>query len=166
MIKKILRYFEANAAAESQPANAHDAVIVSLALLLEVAKADHHVEPEESQKIVDLAVTEFAFSKERRDELLQLAQDLSTQSTSLYEFTTLVNAHYSNQQKFQLIAAMWRVAFADGRIDRYEEHLIRRVADLIYVPHVQFIEAKLNAAALHNNQGSVNNKQAKTQEPK
>jgi uncharacterized tellurite resistance protein B-like protein len=56
-----------------------------------------------------------------------------------------VNDHYSPGQKGELIAAMWQVAFADAELDKYEEHLIRRVAELIYVPHDEFIRSKVVA---------------------
>jgi len=77
-------------------------------------------------------------------ELLALAKDTAVHATSLYEFTSLINDYFDEQEKFQVIKAMWQVAFADGRIDRYEEHIIRRAADLLYVEHHRFIEAKLS----------------------
>ena len=67
------------------------------------------------------------------------------ESTSLYEFTRVINDHYTPQQKQQLIYAMWTVAYADGDIDKYEEHLIRQVAELTYVAHEDYIRAKLRA---------------------
>jgi uncharacterized tellurite resistance protein B-like protein len=68
------------------------------------------------------------------------------EATSLYEFTRIINDHYSAQQKVQLIGAMWAVAFADGNLDKYEEALIRQVAELTYVPHQDYIRCKLAAA--------------------
>ena len=67
------------------------------------------------------------------------------ESTSLYEFTRVINDNYTPQQKLQLISAMWVVAYADGNLDKYEEHLIRRVAELTYVAHEDYIRAKLRA---------------------
>ena len=75
--------------------------------------------------------------------LIASAQETAERSTSLYEFTTLINAQYSMDEKFVLIKALWRVAAADGDIHRYEDHLIRRIADLLYVAHTDFIRAKL-----------------------
>ena len=75
--------------------------------------------------------------------LQQLAEDEARQATSLYEFTRLINDHYDYAQKCALIENMWRVAFSDERLDKYEEHLIRRIAELIYVSHSDFIRTKL-----------------------
>ena len=77
------------------------------------------------------------------ESLVASAQETAERSTSLYEFTTLINAQYSMDEKFDLIKALWRVAAADGDIHRYEDHLIRRIADLLYVAHTDFIRAKL-----------------------
>jgi uncharacterized tellurite resistance protein B-like protein len=45
----------------------------------------------------------------------------------------------------KLVENMWRVAFSDQKLDKYEEALIRKVADLIYVSHQDFIKTKLAA---------------------
>jgi uncharacterized tellurite resistance protein B-like protein len=66
-------------------------------------------------------------------------------ATSLYEFTRLVNDHYSYDEKYALVGAMWQVAYADKSLNKYEEHLIRRVAELIYLTHDDFIRGKLAA---------------------
>ena len=65
------------------------------------------------------------------------------EGTSLYEFTRVINDHCCAEQKLQLIKAMWAVAYADGNVDKYEEHLIRQVAELTYVPHSDYIHCKL-----------------------
>ena len=66
-------------------------------------------------------------------------------ATSLYDFTKVINDHCSPDQKLQLISAMWTVAYADGDLSKYEEHLIRQVADLTYVSHSDYIHCKLAA---------------------
>ena len=68
------------------------------------------------------------------------------ESTSLYEFTRVINDYYSAEQKLELVASMWAVAYADGDLDKYEEHLIRQVAELTYVPHQEYIRLKLEAS--------------------
>ena len=78
--------------------------------------------------------------------MIEQASDRVDESTSLYEFTRVINDHYSAEQKLQLVSCMWQVAYADGNLDKYEEHLIRRVAELTYVPHQDYIRVKLEAA--------------------
>ena len=77
--------------------------------------------------------------------LLRDASDEVDQDTSLFDFTRVINDHYSASQKLELIESMWRVAYADGRLDKYEESLIRQVAELTYVSHSDYIRAKLAA---------------------
>jgi uncharacterized tellurite resistance protein B-like protein len=71
-----------------------------------------------------------------------LAKDESAQATSLHQFTTLVHQHCTEHEKFELLVSMWELAFADNDLDKYEEYVIRKVADLIYVSHAEFIRAK------------------------
>ncbi len=74
--------------------------------------------------------------------LLKRATTAVDEATSLYEFTRLVNDHYGPAEKRSLVEAMWQVAYADKNLDKYEEHIIRRVAELIYLPHAEFIQTK------------------------
>ena len=67
------------------------------------------------------------------------------EAVSLYEFTNRLNDELTPEDKTGIVEMLWRVAFADGRIDKYEEHLVRKAADLLYVPHRRFIRAKLKA---------------------
>ena len=67
-------------------------------------------------------------------------------ATSLYEFTRLINDHYSKEQKLLLIQSMWRVAYADNDLNKYEERLIRQVSDLIHVSHSDFMKMKMKVA--------------------
>lgn len=142
MIKKLLSLITP---IESEPKQAsEDAIkLAAISLLIQVAKADHSLSEKEEAKLVELVNTYFSQSHQlEHDELIKLAMEKSDASTSLYEFTSLINESYDMEKKFQLITFMWEVAFSDNVINAYEEHLIRRVADLIYLPHVQFIEAK------------------------
>jgi uncharacterized tellurite resistance protein B-like protein len=77
--------------------------------------------------------------------LRALAHEKAEESTSLYEFTAQVNAQFSVDAKLSLIKNMWRIAFADGEVDRYEDGVIRRVSELIYVSHSDFIRMKIAA---------------------
>jgi uncharacterized tellurite resistance protein B-like protein len=84
----------------------------------------------------------FALSKEETRELARLAQRDSEDSVSLHQFTRLINQRFSPEEKVRVVEMLWQVAFADGRIDRYEESLLRKIAELIYVPHRDFIQAR------------------------
>ena len=146
MINRLKSFF--NAPKETETRSPDEEIrVASLALLIEVSKSDHQVDDSEQDKIISIAASLFGLDSSSQNSLLELAKQAADNSTSLYEYTSLINEHYSEKEKYTLILSMWQVAMADESIDRYEEHLIRRVADLIYVPHVQFIEAKINATS-------------------
>jgi uncharacterized tellurite resistance protein B-like protein len=90
-------------------------------------------------------MTQFALTPEEITTVTEKASEQVDAATCLFEFTRTLNDLASIKQKRALLAMMWRVAMADNELSRYEEHLIRKVADLLYVPHSDFIAAKQQA---------------------
>ena len=123
----------------------HRVHLASAALLIETARADFTQDAEEEAALEDLLCASLSLSREEVHELVERASKRVDAATSLYEFTRVINDHYNPTEKLELIAAMWRVAYADGNLDKYEEHLIRQVAELTYVPHQDYIRSKLEA---------------------
>jgi uncharacterized tellurite resistance protein B-like protein len=123
----------------------HARRLATAALLVETARADFTVEDAELERLSTLVRQAFGLSAEETDELVALARAEADAATSLYEFTSRLNAHVTAADKVHMVELMWRVAYADGDLDKYEEHLVRRVADLLHVPHSEFIRAKLRA---------------------
>ncbi len=117
--------------------------MASAALLIELANADQHMDDKERQVLLRILETRLQLDKATLDNLWELAHAEQQGATSLYQFTSLINDAYKYPEKVQLLQYMWEVAYADGRIDRYEEHLIRKVADLLYLTHGDFIRTKL-----------------------
>ena len=117
------------------------------ALLVEVLRADYHVEPEERRAVVSAVSRLLGVDAEASAALVAEAERHIDDSHDLYQYTSQLNRAWSEPEKLRLLEALWRVAQADERVHKYEEHLIRRVADLLHVPHAAFIAAKLRAAA-------------------
>ena len=92
----------------------------------------------------DLQVT-YSLSEEEVNEILQSAEKTIKESTSLYTYTRSVNDTFEYSKKIELIKGMWKIAYSDGTLDKYEEHLIRKVSDLIHLSHSDFINTKLEA---------------------
>lgn len=115
------------------------------ALLLEIAAADFDADQKEQQAIIHIVRTQFGLDREEADQLIALAEHEHHTSTDYFQFTRLINEHYSASQKVELVELLWRVAFADGELHHYEEHVIRRLADLLHVSHRDFISAKHRA---------------------
>jgi uncharacterized tellurite resistance protein B-like protein len=117
------------------------------ALLIEVAITDNEFDAEEFETLQNILQKQFGVPAEDCEALTTLAQSECEESSSMYQFTQLVNEHCSAEEKFDLVKGMWDIAYADGDLDKYEEYVIRKVADLIYVSHGDFIKAKHTARA-------------------
>jgi uncharacterized tellurite resistance protein B-like protein len=123
----------------------HNLRLAAAALLVETARADFIQDAAELTKLAQLLTTALQLERDEVQELVITAQQHVDVATSLYEFTRVINAHCDAAQKLQLISAMWLVAYADGNLDKYEEHLIRQIAELTYVTHRDYIQCKLSA---------------------
>ncbi|MGI9331942.1 MAG: TerB family tellurite resistance protein [Gammaproteobacteria bacterium] len=149
MFRKLTELFEIQVAqaqgAASEGDCEHALQLATAALLLEMTRADHQVRPVEQVAVREALGGAFALNAREVAELEALAQAEVREATSLYDFTTLINKNLDDDRKAQLVEMLWRVAYADGELDKYEEHLVRRVAELIYVPHARFIQAKHRA---------------------
>jgi uncharacterized tellurite resistance protein B-like protein len=116
-----------------------------IALLLETSMADEILDESELMALKKTLQKDFQINEDEIDELIDLAKENVEDSTSLYEFTRDINDNFDTAERVKLIESMWKIAYADGNIDKYEEHIIRKVSNLIYVAHSDFIKAKLSA---------------------
>lgn len=116
-------------------------------LLVEVLRADYAIQPAEQREVVTGIGRQLGLGEADCRDLLELALRTAEESSDLYQFTSLVNRGCTDDEKLRLIAQLWRVALADEVIHKYEEHVIRRIADLLHVPHRAFIAARLRAEA-------------------
>jgi len=116
-----------------------------VALLLETSMADEILDESELMALKNTLKKDFQINEDEIDELIDLAKENVEDSTSLYEFTRDINDNFDSAERVKLIESMWKIAYADGNIDKYEEHIIRKVSNLIYVAHSDFIKAKLSA---------------------
>ena len=112
-------------------------------LLVEIARADFEVDASERTAIRRMLASAYGLDPGSARLLVEEAERAIEEAVSLYEFTSRLNEELSPPEKVEIIEMLWRVAFADGRLDKYEEHLVRKAADLLYVPHRRFIRAKL-----------------------
>jgi uncharacterized tellurite resistance protein B-like protein len=145
MIKAFKKLFE-EPPRETLAEKEHRIRLAAAALMIETARADFSEDEVEQKELERLLYESLGLP---RDEIRDLITEASTQldgATSLYDFTRVINDHCLPAQKLELVAAMWRVAYADDQLDKYEESLIRQVAELTYVSHADYIRTKLAAA--------------------
>ena len=143
MLAKIKLFFDDRLATEQVENSEHALQLAACALLFEMVKADFQISASELQTMRSAVKTAMDIDDGTADTLIELAQQESDEATSLYQFTRLINDHYSPEQKKKLVKALWMIAHADGHIDKYEEHYLRKLVDLLYIPHSVFIQTKL-----------------------
>lgn len=114
-------------------------------LLLEIARSDLSITHSEMQVIRVHLSQAYGLTEAQLDALIEKAETHVEQAVSLHDTVKTVNALLSADQKSGLIRALWRVAYADQRLDAHEEALLRRLSDLLYVEHAVFIREKLTA---------------------
>ena len=111
-------------------------------LLIEVSKSDDDFDIEEQKKIKLLLQKKFQIAEDKIENLFTYCDDKHRSMTSLFDWTEIINKECSYDQKCTIIGFMWDIAYIDGKIDKYEDFTIRKVADLIYVKHKDFITLK------------------------
>ncbi len=139
----ITRYLPGGAGGPTAEAAAIGSNLAVAALLLEVLLADYDVAPAERQQVMTSVSALLGLGAEAAQALVEEAERHIDKSHDLYQFTSQINRTCSEAEKVRLLEALWRVAIADLTVHKYEEHLIRRVADLLHVPHSGYIAAKL-----------------------
>ncbi|SFD14806.1 Uncharacterized conserved protein, tellurite resistance protein B (TerB) family [Thiohalospira halophila DSM 15071] len=148
MLDAIRRFFDDRLAPAGGEAgdDDHRLKLATAALLLEVGRVDGLRDDEELAATRQALGDVFGLSDAETEELMRLADTEAREASSDHDFTRLIHAAYGPEEKSAVLERMWRVAWADGVIDPYEEQMLRKVADLLYLPHAAYIEAKLRAA--------------------
>ena len=117
--------------------------VATCALLLEVANSDDEFSDSERNNIIQILKRDFQLSDEYANELMELSDRKREESIDLWHFTNLINEHYSIEEKIKIIEMVWKVIYADGKLDKYEDHLAHKLSTLLKLTHTQLIDAKL-----------------------
>lgn len=142
MIKSILDFFDQLNTTDESVDKTHQLKLASAALLVEMIRMDHKIDQTEHDMVKALIKKDFELSEEETETLFTLAEEESKNAIDYYRFAKLINNEYDNARKIEIIENLWHIAYADGELDKYEEHYLRKVADLLHIPHKEFIKAK------------------------
>ena len=143
MLNQIKLFFEQHLALSAPEETTEEKLrLATIVLFLEMMYMDDKVEPREQEIILSLIHQNLSLTAEQTDSLLELAEQQRKAATDYFQFTSLINKEYSLEQKVRLIESLWTIAFIDGVLDMNEEYLVRKIADLLHVPHTDFIMAK------------------------
>lgn len=147
MIDALKEFFQMKAA-NSAPTAESQARALPLAagvLLFEIVRADNKIEEAERTVMRTALQSTFDLSPEEIVDVMRSAEENSRTASSIFEFTSLVDSAFSADQKKRVVEMLWLVAFADGQKEANEEHMVRKIAGLLHVPHPDFIDAKIKA---------------------
>lgn len=142
MLARLQTYFADHLAPGADADADHAINLAAAALLIEIARADSEVDADEAATVDALLADTLALDPGEIAELVDLARAEIEGGASLFQFTHRINREYSIGDKRRLMEQLWRVAWADGRLDRYEEQLLRRLAELLHLRHSEFMRAK------------------------
>ncbi|MGM8933168.1 tellurite resistance TerB family protein [Salinicola halophyticus] len=144
MLDTVQQFFQrVLTAPESGDSDAVTPQLAVAALFSEVLRADYEVDPQELATLRRILMSQFSLDEAAAKALIQEAQQQVEQAVDHFQYVSLLNERYDYDQRVELIAAMWRLAYADHELAALEEHRIRRLADLLYVTHSDFIRTKL-----------------------
>ena len=148
MLTSLKQFFEVNVIAKVDAEASSESTIEFAAamLMLEISRADSSIDSDERQVIDKVLKTQFHLSEEQASELLALAENEVDHNVSLHDFTRAINEEMSQADKIKIVEYLWQVAYADSVLDKYEEYFIRKIADLLYVSHKDYIKTKHRAA--------------------
>lgn len=119
--------------------------IAECVLLLAVAKSDEEFDDTERDELIRILEEDFGLSDDYREELIKISEEERKSSIDLYQFIRIINENYSEEEKLRVIENIWRLIYADGKLDKYEDYLVHRMANMLKLRHKQLIDAKLKA---------------------
>lgn len=133
--------------AEENSPQCHDEVSLEIAcavLLCEVMRADGELTQAEQEKIAEILVQQFTISADEVNSIIETATQLSVHATDFYQFTSKINRNYTLNERIKIVELLWKIAYADGELAVIEEHIIRKIADLLHLRHSEYIKTKHN----------------------
>jgi uncharacterized tellurite resistance protein B-like protein len=143
MFKAIHQFFQQLSPELQAKADPLSVEVATAALLFEIMRADDDFDEKEHRQISRLLKRQFDLNDEQVKQMMAQGQKEAGDATDYHQFTRLLCEEYTTEQRMGIVESLWQVANADGKIDSHEEHLIRRLSDLLRLHHSEFIQCKL-----------------------
>ena len=118
-------------------------MVATAGLFLEMVYADFEIHPDEEKQLTDALSNLFDLTQEEINQLLNKAKQNRDQRQDIWQFASLLKDHLERDQRLQILTNLWRIVFADGRVDKYEDALMRKITNLLGLDHSEMIETKL-----------------------
>lgn len=145
MIDIVKRFFDKTGSGRpaGEGRTEHDLRVATCALLVEMARIDEHFSESEMETILSILKDRYGLSSEEAEALIAEADRELEESIDYWQFARLINENYTNEEKIGIIETLWRIVFIDGKMDKHEDYLMHKMADLLRLTHPQLIEAKM-----------------------
>ena len=124
----------------------HALRMATAVLMIDVARADHVFEETELDRVLALIEAHFGVLPEDAAQLVNSAAEKAEDIVSVHDFTALLHEHLGDEEKARIVSLLWQVAYADGRLDKYEDSLVLKISDLLYVSRGRVMRLKHDAA--------------------
>jgi uncharacterized tellurite resistance protein B-like protein len=148
MLKSLKDLFDsltAGPAAQAPARSEHLLQLAAAVLLVEVMRADADIGDAEREAVAAALSAKFALDPDESARLVELAHDTARGATDFFSFTSRINESFSMERKIEMVEHLWRVAYADGVLNAHENHVMRKIGDLLYIPHGAYVAAKKRA---------------------
>ncbi len=146
MLDTIKKFFDKVTLGDSEysdPDAGHDVQVATCALFIEMARIDETFTEAETEAILSILKEKYGLSEQHADALLRAADEELEGSIDYWQFARRINENYSMEEKIEIIENLWRIVYVDGKMDKYENHLMHKLSNLLRLSHNQLIEAKL-----------------------
>tara|TARA_B100000959_G_scaffold137717_1_gene144750 strand:+ start:691 stop:1149 length:459 start_codon:yes stop_codon:yes gene_type:complete len=146
MINLVKKFFGKNNSDGSDKENkesAHDVRLATCALFLEMANIDGEFSKEEQESVTSMLKEKFQLSDEYTTELMKISRKELDGSIDLWQFTNLVNQNYSRDEKISIVEMIWKIVYADGKLDKHEDYLVHKLGKLLRLSHKELINTKM-----------------------
>ena len=153
MLKAIKDFFENNISAEGEGDLEHELRLATAALLIEMMYQDGQAHDKEIDAAKKSLSEKFELTDDECHILFELAEEEVKEAVDYHQFTRLIASEFTQAQKIKVVELLWSVAYADLQLDSMEEHMVRKISDLIYVSHKDFIKTKHKVQSALMNSG-------------
>ncbi len=148
MLKRIVDRLVDSLSSDAADSDDRDALLrhATAVLLIDVARADHVFDDDEMTRVVELLEDRFGLGTGEVRELVDSASADADELVGVHEFTEALHRHLDEDDKAQVVGMLWAVAYADGKLDKYENSLVLKISDLLYVSRGRVMRLKHDAA--------------------
>jgi uncharacterized tellurite resistance protein B-like protein len=143
LVKRLFGNREGDRSPAAEGRSDYEIKVATCALLLEMSHIDGVVSQEERDRIVSILEKEYGLSHEEVEGLIHEAARQLKESVDLWQFTNLINQHYTEAERIRVVELIWEIAYTDGKLDQHEDYFVHKLANLLRLTHHQLIDAKL-----------------------